>query len=101
MNSSKTQARFRNVNSWAKAYFYIRWRAVDETKEKSTLKSEWDKIVNKTDNKLFDVMANFIWTDSSIKMDIQFLKWENTKDKQVLKFLLQSQLLVGETEQKR
>ncbi len=27
-------------------------------KEKSTLKSEWDKIVNKTDNKLFDVMAN-------------------------------------------
>ncbi len=28
-------------------------------KEKSTLKSEWDKIVNKTDNKLFDVMANF------------------------------------------
>ncbi len=70
------------------------------TKEKSTLKSEWDKIVNKTDNKLFDVMANFIWTDSSIKMDIQFLKWENTKDKQVLKFLLQSQLLVGETEQK-
>ncbi len=28
------------------------------TKEKSTLKSEWDKIVNKTDNKLFDVMAN-------------------------------------------
>ncbi len=71
-----------------------------EPKEKSTLKSEWDKIVNKTDNKLFDVMANFIWTDSSIKMDIQFLKWENTKDKQVLKFLLQSQLLVGETEQK-
>ncbi len=70
-------------------------------KEKSTLKSEWDKIVNKTDNKLFDVMANFIWTDSSIKMDIQFLKWENTKRKQVLKFLLQSQLLVGETEQKR
>ncbi len=31
-------------------------------KEKSTLKSEWDKIVNKTDNKLFDVMANlFNW----------------------------------------
>ncbi len=29
-------------------------------KEKSTLKSEWDKIVNKTDNKLFDVMANLL-----------------------------------------
>ncbi len=26
-------------------------------------------------------------------------EWENTKIKQVLKFLLQSQLLVGETEQ--
>ncbi len=60
MNSSKTQASLKNVNSWAKAYFYIRWRAVDETKVKSTLKSEWDKIVNKTDNKLFDVMANFL-----------------------------------------
>ncbi len=55
-------------------------------KEKSTLKSEWDKIVNKTDNKLFDVMANFIWTDSSIKMDIQFLKWENTKISKFLSF---------------
>ncbi len=30
------------------------------TKVKSTLKSEWDKIVNKTDNKLFDVMANLL-----------------------------------------
>ncbi len=29
-------------------------------KVKSTLKSEWDKIVNKTDNKLFDVMANLL-----------------------------------------
>ncbi len=55
-------------------------------KVKSTLKSEWDKIVNKTDNKLFDVMANFIWTDSSIKMDIQFLKWENTKESKFLSF---------------
>ncbi len=86
------------MNSWAKAYFYIRWRAVDETKEKSTLKSEWDKIVNKTDNKLFDVMANFInWQFN--KNGYSIPEWENTK-KQVLKFLLQSQLLVGETEQK-
>ncbi len=51
-------------------------------KEKSTLKSEWDKIVNKTDNKLFDVMANFLSElDQINKKNIQFLKWENTKDK--------------------
>ncbi len=76
-------------------------RAVDETKVKSTLKSEWDKIVNKTDNKLFDVMANFYLNWQFNKNGYSIPEWENTKDKQVLKFLLQSQLLVGETEQKR
>ncbi len=71
-------------------------------KEKSTLKSEWDKIVNKTDNKLFDVMANFLTElDQLNKKEYSIPEMRKYKDKQVLKFLLQSQLLVGETEQKR
>ncbi len=74
-------------------------KAVDETKEKSTLKKWMRKIVNKTDNKLFDVMANLL-TDSSIKMDIQFLKWENTKVSKFLSSITKS-IVGGETEQKQ
>ncbi len=56
-------------------------------KVKSTLKSEWDQIVNKTDNKLFDVMANFLFElDQLNKKNIQFLKWENTKESKFLSF---------------
>ncbi len=54
-------------------------------KEKSTLKSEWDKIVNKTDNKLFDVMANFLTELDQLNKKI-FNSW-NEKIQKISKFL--------------
>ncbi len=93
----KDTSKFKNVNSWAKLISTL-VGAVDETKVKEHIKKWMRQIVNKTDNKLFDVMANLL-TEQFNKNGYSIPEWENTKISKFLSSITKS-IVGGETEQK-